>query len=399
MKKNYTERRCIMKELSRRSFITAPAALAAACAAGNSGCSNREEPEPAASLAERPVTGRVIDTHMHLRPYETKPFRLMPERVEHCFAVQDDNFISYSVNIGITGDDFFYPLQEMLAPYKNRIGTMYALDWDLIQADTAFFDKAPDMLERAVEAGAIGIKCFKDLGLTVRDRDGSLFRVDDRRLYPVWERAEKLGIVVAFHVTDPVAFFAPWNPENERWEELELHPNWSFADRSKYPEREAVLLQRDRVIKDFPNIIFQCCHVANNSEDIDALTKRFEEMPNLYADVSARLGELGRHPADKGHAFFTTYQDRIMFGTDHMFAARGDVQGAGPMREFSREEDKTFYNIHWRYFQTRDKQFDHPTPIQGGWKIDGIGLDRTVLEKLYWKNAYDLYKLERFGVA
>ena len=129
------------------------------------------------------------------------------------------------------------------------------------------------------------------------------------------------------------------------------------------------------------------------------INKWLTDMPNFYLDVSARLGELGRHPAEKGHALFTKHQDRMMFGTDHMFRKNGDVQGAGPRRTFSKQENDKFYQSHWRYFQTYDKQFDHPTPIQGQWKIDGIGLDNKVLEKFYWDNAYKLYKLELFNVS
>ena len=119
----------------------------------------------------------------------------------------------------------------------------------------------------------------------------------------------------------------------------------------------------------------------------------------MSVDTAARIGELGKHPADEGHDFFTKYQDRIMFGTDMAYWEGCDVEGAGPCKDFSLEEIKNFYNIHWRYFQTRDKQFDHPTPIQGNWKIDGIGLQKEALKKIYWDNAYRFYKLERFGVA
>jgi hypothetical protein len=88
-----------------------------------------------------------------------------------------------------------------------------------------------------------------------------------------------------------------------------------------------------------------------------------------------------------------------MFGTDLMFFNNCDVQGAGPCREFTAAEHKHFYDIHWRYLQTRDLQFDHPTPIQGNWKIDGVGLDESVLKKLYWDNTMKFYKLDRFKVV
>jgi predicted TIM-barrel fold metal-dependent hydrolase len=218
-------------------------------------------------------------------------------------------------------------------------------------------------------------------------------------LTPVWERAEKLSCIVAFHTVDPVAFFEPWNEQNERWDELELHPDWSFADRTVYPARDVVLEQRNNVIRAFPRLKFQCVHGANYSEDLKMVDAWMDEMPNMYVDTSARLGEFGRHASKEGKAFFEKHQDRLMFGTDRVFGKDGDVQGAGPTKMFSAEEDKLFYDIHWRYFETTDVQFNHPTPIQGNWKIDGTGLSRDVLRKLYWTNAYDLYTLERLGVS
>ncbi len=345
--------------------------------------------EKAEHLSDRPVTGRVIDAHCHIDTGS----------IERCIKVMDDNYIRYGNNIGVTGDDDFFRFIAAAKPYKNRIGTMYSFDWSLIKTDPEFFSKAPDMLTRAVKGGAIGLKNFKDLGLMVRDRNDALVRVDDPRLFPIWQRAGELNIVLAFHTTDPKAFFEPWNSKNERWKELKLRPNWSFADRSKYPPRDVLLQQRNNVIRRFPHIKFQCCHVANDSEDIKTVSKWMDEMPNLYVDISARLGELGRHPAKEGHEFFTRHQDRIVFGTDRMFFVGGDIQGAGPRKHFSKEEDRWFYQVHWRYLQTNDKQFDHPTPIQGDWKIDGVGLDKRVLEKVYWQNAYQLYRLSRFGVA
>ena len=371
--------------INRRDFLIFSCTLMAGSALLGFGLPNKESKD----LAKTPVTGRVIDAHLHVRP----------ETIRRCIERMDDNYISYGINIGITGDEAFYRFLEAQKPYQNRLGTMYAFDWSLIQSDKDFFEKAPDMLERAVENGAIGLKNFKELGLKVKDRDGSLLRIDDPRLFPIWERAERLNTIVAFHTSDPKAFFEPWNPQNERWEELELHPEWSFADRSKYPSRKELFEQRNNVIRQFPNLTFHGCHVANNSEDISVVSQWLDEFPNLYIDISARLGELGRHPAKEGHKFFTRHQNRIMFGTDRMFYPGGDVQGAGPQKMFTKAEDNWFYETHWRYLQTNDKQFNHPTPVQGDWKIDGIGLSKDVLRKIYWDNAYKLYNLKQFNVS
>ena len=378
-----------MTTSSRRSFLKKASIGAAGLTLTTLCRADKVEEKEERHLSDRPVTGKVIDAHCHADA----------ESIERSIKIMDDNCIRYGVNIGVTGDGDFYKFMTAVKPHKNRMGVMYSFDWSLIKRDPDFFSKAPDMLTRAVEAGAIGLKSFKDLGLMVRDRNDALIRVDDPRLFPIWQRAGELKIIVAFHTTDPKAIFEPWNPKNERWKELKLHPDWSFADRRKYPPRNVLLQQRNNVIRKFPQIKFQCCHVANNSEDIKTVSKWLDEMPNLYVDLAARLGELGRHTVKDGREFFARHQDRIMFGTDRMFYTEGDVQGAGPRKRFTKEEDRWFYQVHWRYLQTNDKQFDHPTPIQGDWKIDAVGLDKTILEKVYWQNAYQLFRLDRFGVG
>ncbi len=53
-----------------------------------------------------------------------------------------------------------------------------------------------------------------------------------------------------------------------------------------------------------------------------------------------------------------------------------------------------FYDSHWRYFETRDRGFAHPSPIQGNWTIDGIGLDEEILRDVYQRNALRVFGLE-----
>lgn len=375
------------KRYNRREFVLATgAAFAGGIITGLSGC---KSPKPRHTTSSAvPVTGKVIDAHLHLDA----------TTIDRCLTVMDQNHIHYGMNIGIGGEQF-EAFQQAYQPYKDRLGMMYAFDWQSWQSDPDYLSKTPDLLENAIEKGAHGVKIWKDLGLTVKDPNGDLVRIDDERLDPIWERAEKIGCIVAFHTVDPVAFFEPWNEQNERWEELELHPDWSFADRTVYPTRDDVLEQRNNVIRAYPKVRFQCVHGANYSENLEVVDAWMDEMPNMYVDTSARIGEFGRHSAEEGKAFFEKYQDRLMFGTDRVFRKDGEVQGAGPSKIFTREEDQKFYNIHWRYFQSTDIQFEHPTPIQGSWKIDGIGLSEKALTKLYWDNAFNLYGLDRFGVT
>jgi hypothetical protein len=79
----------------------------------------------------------------------------------------------------------------------------------------------------------------------------------------------------------------------------------------------------------------------------------------------------------------------VLFGTDlgvgtHPRALMLGSTGETPPTD---ADVKHFFASTWRYFETADRGFAHPTPIQGAWTIDGIALPREVLAKLYADNA------------
>jgi hypothetical protein len=98
---------------------------------------------------------------------------------------------------------------------------------------------------------------------------------------------------------------------------------------------------------------------------------------------------MGRHDAAKMRAFFEKYQDRILFGTDTGIGAGDDdmMFGSNGAQPPTRSDEERFFKQTWRYFETNDKQLESPTPIQGRWKIDGIGLPDAILRKVYFENA------------
>ena len=64
-------------------------------------------------------------------------------------------------------------------------------------------------LRASADAGACGIKVWKDLGLAIRDEHGERLLPDDERLSDVWDAAGELGLPIVIHIADPVAFFEP----------------------------------------------------------------------------------------------------------------------------------------------------------------------------------------------
>lgn len=193
---------------------------------------------------------------------------------------------------------------------------------------------------------------------------------------------------VAIHTADPKAFWLPVTPANERYEELSVHPDWALDGRP-VPSWEALLEQFERRVARHPGTTFIGLHFGNAAEEPKRVDAMLERNPNLVVETSARIPELGRTPIAELREIFLRRQDRILFGTD---LAAGDRPGElvlgspGPALPTPAEVTR-FWSSTWRFFETRDRAFPHPTPIQGRWTIDGLGLPREVLQKVYRDNA------------
>jgi predicted TIM-barrel fold metal-dependent hydrolase len=263
-------------------------------------------------------------------------------------------------------------------------------DFRLVKARPADYGKLmAEELAESKRLGARGLKIPKGLGLGYPAPDGRhLLPIDDKGLDQLFEQAGALGMPVAIHIGDPKAFWQPPTPKNERWDELQAHPEWSFFG-PDVPPWQALYDAFERRVARHPKTTFIAVHFGNDPEDPDNVARMLDKYPNFYIDTAARVPEMGRHDAAKMRAFFEKYQDRILFGTDTGIGATSDdmMFGSTGALPATRADEELFFKATWRYFETNDKQFESPTPIQGRWKIDGIGLADAILRKVYFENA------------
>ncbi|MCB9556391.1 MAG: amidohydrolase family protein [Deltaproteobacteria bacterium] len=321
----------------------------------------------------------IYDSHVHITP--------LPDTLNTALrifsAVGVEKFAVKSA--GSPGSPRFAATVQLADYLGERMAFFGNIDWEGID-EPGWAKREVAALEKIIAAGGSGIKIFKALGLGVRLKDGSLLKVDDPRLDPLWRRAGELGAIVAWHVADPVAFFKPIDKNNERYDELSLAPDWSFYGKD-YPSHAQLLAARDRVIARFPKTIFLGIHLANHPEDLDYVDGLLSRYKNLYVDTSARVPEIGRHPPQKVREFFVRHQDRILFGTDLIVTPGGLQLGSVSLKEPDFSDAVAFYQAHRNYFETSKRQIAHPTPIQGRWKVDAINLPPAVLSKFYRDNA------------
>ena len=304
-----------------------------------------------------------IDVHVHVHP----------QMAEVMADIMEANNLSSIVNLDIL-ERLGIPFREGMCAFRRALGQrmVYFAAPDFSNFSPGLGERLAEEFERKVETGACGLKIFKELGLQHKDADGSLIPVDDPRLDPLWAKAGELGVPVLIHSADPVAFFQPLNENNERWEELQMHPDWHYGG-PEFPDHDLLLAQRNRVIERHPDTIFIGAHLGNHPEDLAYVETCLDRYPNFYVDTSARIGEFGRHPVEAVRAFFLKHRDRVLFGTDLSLgwdAPEDETAGQEDMEEFKR-----FYDAHWRFFETSERQIEYPGfPIQGSWRVDAIGL-------------------------
>lgn len=389
-----------MKTTRRHLFRTALAAGAASQACSpppeeeSSGASLAvEDFQPRSTLitAETEVARArfpLIDAHTHVSSVFRRPAPegsalsgAPAEQFKRIVAWMDELNMRTFINLtGGWGEALERTIGEMVQPHESRFLTCTTPAYERA-GETDYAAWQADELGRAKQAGAVGLKVSKTLGLYLRrdGKQGPLVKVDDPRFDPMWEAAGALAFPVFIHIADPDAFFTPIDRFNERWEELNNHPDWSFHGKD-YPPKAELLAARNRVIERHPKTTFVCLHVANHPENLDEVSGWLGRYPNMHVEIGARLGELGRQPR-RARRFFEDCQDRILFGTD-----------AAPNGTSVPQQDlkPAMFQCYFRFLETLDEYFDYapsPVPPQGRWKIHGVGLPDGILKKVYHDNA------------
>jgi hypothetical protein len=151
-------------------------------------------------------------------------------------------------------------LESTVAQYDKRFPahfyTFTEPSYNLFQ-EAKYPQLQADAILAAHRSGARGLKILKTLGLSLREQTttGNLVKVDDPRFDPMWEACAGLHMPVAIHVSDPLAFFTATDRFNERYEELNNHPDWSYF-KPGFPSNAEILEARNRVFARHPRTNF-----------------------------------------------------------------------------------------------------------------------------------------------
>ncbi len=344
---------------------------------------------------------KIIDAHAHV----------FPHYAEMAVKVMDKAGIDSTVTLE-WHDGFGKVLKEHLkifSNFKGRFKVFGNIDMSMIN-EPNFPRQAVEELERSVEAGMVGLKIYKNLGLELKDRDGKFIPIDDERFDTIWDKAGELGIPVLIHSADPSFFWQPINEENF-WEGVLQgeYAHWSYY-RKGFPSREELLSERNNIIRRHPKTIFIGAHIGSSADNLDYITQVLERYPNFYVDISARIPILGLQGLSRKRSveFFNKYCDRILFGTDLIYDDEHVATGI-QSQTFLSEEDidisgltnieayiKTsadFVKSHINFISTSKIQTNPPFKrIKDSYVIKGLGLSEEIQKKIYNRNIEQIFK-------
>ena len=332
-------------------------------AAGGQDLSIREyKPKSTLVVPAHPVPRAkypVIDVHSH-------HWQLTPDG--YAQVVRDMDALNLRVLVNLSGGSG-ESLKAMLAliaasPAPDRMVVFANLDFKDID-QPGYGRRAAARFEADIAAGARGLKIFKNLGMSVKRANGARVPLDDPELDPVWDACARLKVPVLIHTGEPAPFFEPVDVTNERWLELQVHPQ-RRRPAGAFPAFEALIAERNRLFTKHRGTTFIAAHMGFHANDLQRLGRMLDAMPNVYVETGAILAELGRQPRF-AREFFTRYQDRVLFGKDSW---------APPE-----------YPYFWRTFETADEYFDYYRDYHAFWKLYGLDLPDGVLRKLYYGNA------------
>lgn len=320
-----------------------------------------------------------VDVHFH---YNT------PDPVWLMFA-DSLNFrlVSPNVDAGRSLDEQLNIAREIKRQYPDKFAFFGTFGVNHYGSED-FAGKIISRIDSCMEAGATGIKIWKNIGMVLKDSAGNYVMADNPAFDPVFKHLENNNIILMAHLGEPKNCWLPLDQmtlDNDR-NYFSRHPEYHMYLHPEAPSYEDQIAARDNLLLRYPGIDFTGAHLASQEWSVHEVAKSFEHFPALQVDFSARIGHLQYQSiADPTTVrdFFIRYQDRIMYGTD------------GGVTENNKDYSATSENLKNRWLNDWLWLATDQEVIVGdlsGKSVKGIQLPKEVIDKIYAGNAERFFK-------
>jgi predicted TIM-barrel fold metal-dependent hydrolase len=327
-----------------------------------------------------------VDAHFH---YYTEDSTIS-------ILVKPDKFylidVNYDLNENVEGNDSAVLKMESRSLIQKKrfpdqfgyLATFTLINWN--SADWA--NKTIRKLQTSFDNGAIGVKLWKNIGMSYRDDEGKFIMIDNPRFDPVIKFIIEQDKAILAHVGEPKNCWLPMDKITTKGdaEYFSHNPGFYMFLHPDFPTYENQMNARDNLVKKFPKLRFVGAHLGSMEWSVDELAKRLDEFPNMAVDVSSRLAHLQSQSIidyNKVRDFIIKYQDQLIYGSDEGFNSQENPA------EFVKKLHVVWLE-QWKYFVSDETMKSNQ--IHGEFK--GLKLPRKVIDKIYRHNAVKWYKLK-----
>jgi hypothetical protein len=265
----------------------------------------------AAGAAEQPDFER-IDTHVHIH-------RDAPALYS---ALKESKWRGLDIVVSPASRDEPFDLEEKLRAtlkvQRDSGGTLaWASTFDARGFESpGFTDRTINRLRQSFKDGAIAVKIWKNIGMSIKSKSGAYLLPDDPTLLPIYEAIQGAGKTLIAHLAEPNGAWMPLDAKNPEIRYYSTNPQWHMYGKAGAPVKDAILAARDRVLARYPKLLVVGCHLGSDEDDLNRLASRLDRYPNFAVDTAARVRYFARGNRDQAQDFLTRYQDRILYATD-----------------------------------------------------------------------------------
>jgi len=345
------------------------------------GC-NRNDYYSAADFMEAPK----MDSHVHYNTFDDSFLLYANSLGMHIVSVNTDAGESFNI------DEQFEIAVTLRKQHPGVFDFLGTFSVDSFGKD-GFTDQIIARIEQCMNAGAKGIKIWKNIGMDLKDAQGYYVMADNPVFAPVFSYIEKQRIPLLAHLGEPKNC---WLPYDQMTIQSDLnyyrqHPEYHMFQFPEKPSYEDQIVARDHLLERYPQIVFVGAHIGSLEWSIDEVAKRFDAHPNFSVDLAERVWYLqlqSLYDREKVQSFLSTYQDRILYGSDIVCM---DINP--DKRNELQKSMKDIWLQQWKFFATDEILPSTQFTLESATKeMKGLRLSRTIVDKIFYGNTKRIWE-------
>ncbi len=256
-----------------------------------------------------------IDAHVHVNTEQTSLIQ----------QAEEDNFRLLTINWDDINDPPPMEVQQefaihQLEAFPQRIAYATTISIKNFNNDD-WQEQTIAYLKNSFAKGAVAVKIYKVIGMSLRDKNGKLVMIDDPRFDGIIDFIAKNNIPIVGHLGEPKNCWLPVEKMTIKGDKSYFHdhPEYHMYLHPEFPSYEAQMDARDSMLEKHPNLKFIGAHLGSLEWSIDELAKRLDKFPDMTVDMAARIPHFQYQAKTNWqgvHDFLIKYQDRLLYASD-----------------------------------------------------------------------------------